>query len=97
MSDITCIDNHQGCGAMAHGFDEMQVKDYGNVVQDSIFFGDFADSLDCPPDRSFCVLKSKGGVFVGSSGNGKGVILHPSTPTPLPNQKKASVGGGWNV
>jgi hypothetical protein len=85
MSDITCIDNVMGCGAMAHGFNEMQIKDFGNVVQDSIFFGDFADSLDCPPDKSFCYKKSKGGVFVGSSGLGKGIILHPSTPIPLPN------------
>jgi hypothetical protein len=32
MNDITCIDNVKGCGAMAHGSDEMALKDYGNVV-----------------------------------------------------------------
>lgn len=77
MNGITCIDNVKGCGAMTHGDNEMQLKDYGNIVKDSTFFGDHADSLDCPPDGSFCYKKSKGGVYVGSSGNGEGIKLHP--------------------
>lgn len=85
MTDITCIDNGKGCGAMVHGEDEMQLKDFGTEVSDSIFYGDFADSSDCPPDGSFCYKLSKGGIYVGSSGVGTGIILHPGDTIPLPN------------
>ena len=84
MTDITCIDNGHGCGAMVHFNNEM-LNNLGSEVSNSIFYGDFADSLDCPPDGSFCNKLSKGGIYVGSSGIGKGLTLHPADTVPLPN------------
>lgn len=67
---IVSIDNVRGIGANAVVEGDQENTEFGSEINNSKIYGDFADSLDCPPDKSFCSGYEKQGIFSQGNNNG---------------------------
>lgn len=62
FNGIVSIDNAKGIGGQAKQAEGV-MRDFGVEYNDMVLYGDFADSLDCPEDKSFCTKFEKAGLF----------------------------------
>jgi len=70
FNGIVAIDNVHGIAAQTVVAEEDENTEFGSEINNCKIFGDFADSLDCPPDKSFCSGYSKCGLFTSQNNMG---------------------------
>ena len=94
---IVAIDNVHGIAAQTVVDTEDENTEFGSEINNCKIFGDFADSLDCPPDKSFCSGYSKCGIFTSQNNANSPENLHAEMMKHLPTWKAASGSGGWKA
>jgi len=96
-NNIVAIDNVHGIAAQTVVATEDENTEFGSEINNSKIYGDFADSLDCPPDKSICTGYSKCGIFTSQNNANGPEKLHAEMMKHLPTWKSASGSGGWKA
>lgn len=92
MKNVVAADCGGGIGVGAAQGAGDEYNEFSGEIHDSIVHGENQDSLDCPPDGSFCKRFSKVGMTVSTGIRGVGVGLHPTMASGLANADMAKEG-----
>ena len=92
---IVAIDNLHGIAAQTVVDKSDENTEFLSEINNCKIFGDFADSLDCPPDKSLCTGYSKCGIFTSQNNANSPENLHAEMMKHLSTWKAASGSGGW--